>query len=251
MLELAEDCPATANAGPDQVVECTGSTEVTLDGSASAEDGQELTYTWTGDFVGGTASGVSPTVVFEDHGQFTVSLVVTDGAAESSPDTVVIDIRDTRPPVLRVCDVPSKIWPPNGEMVTIEPVVMAVDDCDGFDVDLTLEIATSEPFDDEGDVVIRTPWDFDVRAERRGSGCGRIYYLRWTATDQSGNSATFEDEILVPHDKGWGWFFGWDDDCGCGDDHQDDGEDRHDDHDDDDDDHDDDKHDRKGKHHDD
>jgi len=55
--------PPTANAGPDQTVECTSPSgaNVMLDGSASSDpNGDALTFTWTGSF--GTASDPKPTV---------------------------------------------------------------------------------------------------------------------------------------------------------------------------------------------
>jgi hypothetical protein len=50
------------DAGPDQVVECTGAgcANVTLHGAIFFEPDTPLTYTWTGPF--GTASGLTPTV---------------------------------------------------------------------------------------------------------------------------------------------------------------------------------------------
>lgn len=53
--------PPVADAGPDQVVECTvpGGTAVTLDGTESSDpDDDPLTYLWTGAF--GSASGATP-----------------------------------------------------------------------------------------------------------------------------------------------------------------------------------------------
>ena len=40
------------------------------------------------------------------------------------------------------------------------------------------------------------------RAERSGSGNGRIYTVRITATDTSGNSSYGDVNIIVPHDQG-------------------------------------------------
>lgn len=58
---------------------------MTLDGSGSSDpDGNPLTYTWTGPFVGGTATGVSPTVKFNGGGTFPVTLTVSNGSESTS-----------------------------------------------------------------------------------------------------------------------------------------------------------------------
>ena len=89
-----------ANAGPDQTVEqaSAAGTQVTLDGSGSSDpDGNPLTYRWT--WPGGSATGVKPTVTLP-LGATTVTLIVNDGQADSAPDTVLITVRDTTPPVI-------------------------------------------------------------------------------------------------------------------------------------------------------
>ncbi len=40
-----------------------------------------------------------------------------------------------------------------------------------------------------------------LRAERSGSGDGRIYTITIIATDDSGNTSSADAEIIVPHDK--------------------------------------------------
>lgn len=219
VIEKTLDCAPTANAGTDQVLECAGrTTAVTLDGSLSADpEGATLTYTWTGDFVEGTATGATPTVHFAGHGPHEVILVVNDGFFDSDPDTVAIEIVDTTPPELSVTGLPTEIWPPNHKMVRVTPRVVATDLCDGDDVHVTLVITSNEADDGlgdgttTGDWTIRSPSDFDLRAERSGTGSGRVYSLVWTATDSSGNSTQVAARVGVPHDQGHGGDDGDDD----------------------------------------
>ncbi len=85
-----------ANAGPDQSV-ATGAT-VTLNGSGSMDLlGNSLTYSWSMTTRPGTSAAVlsdptsTVTTFFVDQpGTYTVSLIVNNGSASSSPDTVVI-----------------------------------------------------------------------------------------------------------------------------------------------------------------
>jgi hypothetical protein len=74
------------SAGGPYGADCAGpQTSVTLDGSGSSDpDGNALTYTWTGSFVGGTATGVTPTVKFNGGGTFPVTLTVSNGTVSTS-----------------------------------------------------------------------------------------------------------------------------------------------------------------------
>lgn len=211
VIHKTVDCPPTANAGPDQTVEATGpTTAVTLDGSASSDpEGAALTYTWTGTFDEGTATGSNPVVHFTGLGTFEVTLVVNDGFFDSDPDTVLITLQDTTPPDLTVTGLPTSLWPPNHKLVTLHPTVTATDLVDQS-VDVALVVTSNEPDNGtgdgntSGDIVIRSASDFDLRAERAGPGSGRTYHLVWTATDDSGNQTVVSQDLVIPHDQGHG-----------------------------------------------
>ena len=92
--------PPMADAGGDQVVECTSpaGAMVTLDGAGSSDpDGDPLSYAWSNAF--GMASGVSPTVNLA-LGVHPITLVVNDGQLDSDPDMVMVNVVDTTPPGL-------------------------------------------------------------------------------------------------------------------------------------------------------
>jgi uncharacterized protein YegL len=91
----------TADAGPDQAVDLNGSpnANVTLDGSASQDDGNvsPLTYSWA---EGGTeiATGASPSVSL-GLGTHTITLTVNDGEFTATDD-VVVTVTDPTAPVI-------------------------------------------------------------------------------------------------------------------------------------------------------
>ena len=94
--------PPVADAGPDQIVECTSpaGASVTLDGSASFDpDGDTLTFTWTDELNNVIATGPTPTVSVA-LGTHTFTLTVDDGRGGTDSDTVVITVQDTTPPVI-------------------------------------------------------------------------------------------------------------------------------------------------------
>ncbi len=135
---IAFNEPPVADAGPDQAVECAcnaGGTQVTLDGSGSSDpDGDPLTYTWSGDIAGATATGVNPTVTLEDGcaGTYELTLVVNDGTVDSAPDTVTIIVEDTSAPEL-TCPPDQSFDRLTGEVPKgdVELPTEATDACDG------------------------------------------------------------------------------------------------------------------------
>ena len=92
-----------ANAGPDQTALVTQT--VILDGSASTDiDGDPITYAWS--FVSKPAAStatltnptsVSPTLVIDEPGLYTVRLIVNDGTVDSAQDTVTISTTNSAP----------------------------------------------------------------------------------------------------------------------------------------------------------
>lgn len=93
--------PPICDAGGPYEAECEGeTTSVELDGSGSSDpDCNTITFTWTGPFEGGMATGPNPTVEFSGTGTFNVNLEVNDGSASTMCSTTVT-IEDTTPPTI-------------------------------------------------------------------------------------------------------------------------------------------------------
>jgi hypothetical protein len=202
--------PPVANAGPDQVVECTSpaGAQVTLDGSASFDpDGDPLTFTWTDEMNNVVATGAMPMIIVPE-GTHTFTLTVDDGRGGTDADTVVITVQDTTPPDINavVAD-PDMLWPPNHKMAPVTVTVDATDLCDPNFTCEIVSVTSNEPIDGLGDGdtspdwVITGPLTVDIRAERSGTGTGRIYTITVECTDDSGNSSTATVEVRVPHSR--------------------------------------------------
>ena len=98
-INVIQNLPPVANAGPDQTVEQTAKegANVTLNGAASSDPNNDtLTYSWN--WTGGNATGATATALFPP-GNTTVTLKVSDSQLNST-DTVNIVVRDTTPPLV-------------------------------------------------------------------------------------------------------------------------------------------------------
>jgi hypothetical protein len=198
-----------AHAGPDQIVECTGhqGTPVRLDGSASDLDGEPVTLEWRGSF--GTVTGVQPTVTLP-VGRHEVTLTATDRFGGTSSDVVVIEVVDTRAPEIHgVTATPASLWPPNHKMVPVAVAVDASDVCHATPACQIVSVTSNEPENALGDGNTAPDWRItgpltvELRAERSGTGSGRIYTITVQCTDASGNTSALRDVIVtVPHDQG-------------------------------------------------
>ncbi len=225
-----------ANAGPDQVVDCTNSdgAVVTLNATASFDpDGDELTYEWSvpNGVVLDVPTSPTPTGIFP-IGITTATLTVTDGNGGLDVDDVVVTVVDQTPPEVVCTTSVAAIWPPNHKMIPVMIYVDATDHCTNPE-DLILGLVTvesNEPDDAEGLGDGETTGDVDgqdgftapvdvtdlltynpetasfeglvlLRAERNGEGVGRSYSINTTVIDSSNNIADTSCVVVVPHDR--------------------------------------------------
>lgn len=206
--------PPVADAGSDVTVEQTShaGAEVTLDGSGSYDpDGDSLTYLWA--WIGGSATGVSPSATFP-LGTTTVTLTVDDGMF-SDTDTADITVVDTTAPEITVVGNPIILWPPNHKYHTIHVsdfVLSVTDICDanvGIEDVVITSVSSDEPEEVKGngdgktfdDIVFEDSQTVQLRAERQGKGNGRVYTINFEVTDGSDNTATGSFKVWVPHDQ--------------------------------------------------
>mgnify|MGYP001609359162 FL=1 len=204
----------TADAGSDQTVnEQTG---VTLNGSLSTDpDLDTLHFMWTqtgGPSVSLTgATTVSPTFTAPAVGVGGVNLifqlVVSDGQALSAADTVIVHIQDTNDPPVCALAHPSveSLWPPNHTMVPVG--IMGITDPNDQAVTITFTgVIQDEPVNgvgdgDTGPDAAISGNQILLRAERAGTGNGRVYVVRFTATDEHGSGCNGMVKVSVPRDK--------------------------------------------------
>jgi CSLREA domain-containing protein len=144
------------------------------------------------------------------YGVDTFTYKANDGSDDSNTATVRIMVkRVNQPPICSTATAnPKTIWPPNKDLWVLESVT-GVTDPDGDPVTITITgIFQDEPVGKgkySPDGYILGPNSAKVRAERDGNGDGRVYHIRFTASD--GKSGSCSGEVrgaVVPHDQGGG-----------------------------------------------
>ena len=202
--------PPVANAGPDQIAECTGGA-VTLNGTGSSDidPNDTLSYVWT---EGANTLGTSATInVNLSVGVHTITLTVKDSAGASSQDTVMITVVDNSLPIITLTGQTIVLGSPNHQYETINLtslVASAGDACDPT-VDLSdvviARVTSDEAENGEGDggtdndIVIGPDCkSVQLRAERAGGGNGRVYTITFLVRDTAGNTTTATAQVTVP-----------------------------------------------------
>lgn len=98
---------------------------------------------------------------------------------------------------------PALLWPPNNKFVSVN--IGGVTDADGDPLTLTITaIRQDEPVGKgnsapDGKGVGAS--SAELRAEKLGSGDGRVYHVSFTASDGQGGTCTGEVRVSVPHDQ--------------------------------------------------
>ena len=150
------------------------------------------------------ASGSSATVQLE-LGSHVITLRVTDDKGATAEDEVVINVADTRAPEIEFNQLINVISFPNHSLRLVA-VISASDACDAAP-SLEVSVSSNEPENGTGDGDTSPDWrvistsqgtEVWVRAERAGSGTGRMYTITANAADQSGNQAVSTRRVSVP-----------------------------------------------------
>lgn len=188
----------TANAGPDQRVQCEGRGGgwVVLDGTRSRDaNGLRLSYEWTD--AEGNIIGKTPVIrVLAPLGITAYSLAVGDSTGLSSISETSVTVLDTRPPILWLGVSPKVLIPADNNLVPISVEVAARDHCD-CDAKASIElvsIVSNDPTEDRNDIqgaVYGTDdRTFLLRARLTSEREMRVYTITYRATDAAGNSST-------------------------------------------------------------
>jgi hypothetical protein len=105
---------------------------------------------------------------------------------------------------------PDVLWPPNHQMVPVTVAVYPSSRCSAPLACEILEVSSNEPENGLGDGDTAPDWEIstanpltvNLRAERAGTGGGRVYTVIGECTDAENNDAPWRTTVTVPHDQG-------------------------------------------------
>jgi len=136
-------------------------------------------------------------------GPNTITLTVTDVNSNSAGATAVVTVIDNLPPVItNVTPDKSFLWAPDNKMVPVNIAITSVENCPGTGVTTCQVVGiTSNEIDNDGvaDWEITGNNSVRLRAERWGTGTGRVYTITVRCTDGSGNFSEATTTVLVAH----------------------------------------------------
>ena len=206
---MVPDCPGSSTASPDPCVSqrtalaagAVGLTVLTSTASQWAFAVPVATTTTMSSTTSTTSSTASTT-------QSTTTTTSSTSTTRSTTTTTTIP-GNLPPDCSGAAATPSMLWPPNHQFVTVS--VVGVRDPDGDPVAITITgITQDEPLNGGGsgntcsDATGVGTATASLRAEREGTGDGRVYHINFAADDGRGGRCTGTVTVCVPHDQGHG-----------------------------------------------
>jgi hypothetical protein len=138
----------------------------------------------------------------------TFLLTNAEGQTASCSSTVYVDGDHEPPLVTGIADELPPIWSPNHKMVPVYLDYNTTDNCDQNSISQIFYVYSNEPDNGLGDGDLANDWEIVdnhnvlLRAERSGTGKGRVYYISILSHDNSNNFSVKVITVTVPHDKG-------------------------------------------------
>lgn len=206
-VKIIDTIPPVVNAGPDLTVEqeSHAGTQVTLYGNATDICSTQFNFAWSENgVILGTQQNLTYTFNLGTH---IVTLNATDVSGNIGSDNVTVKVIDTTPPQINATVTPDTLWPPNHKYVEVKVNVMTFDICDPSPKITLVSVTSNEPDNGLGDgnttndIMIINNFTFNLRAERSGTGSGRIYIITYKVTDASGNYVMTSVTVEVPHNQ--------------------------------------------------
>lgn len=199
VLVVQDVTPPVLTLPASQTVEATSPAGATATFAATAVDNVDGPVPVTFSPASGSTFPLGPT---------TVTVTATDAAGNAATGTFTITVVDTTAPVFASLTASTtSLWPANHKMVAVTLTATASDTASGPVTFKILSATSSEPDNGLGDgdtaddIAITGAMTLNLRAERSGSGPGRVYTITVEARDAAGNTSTQTVTVSVPHSK--------------------------------------------------
>ena len=133
--------------------------------------------------------------------------VTASSGATASTCSFTVQVNDAQPPsVSAVTASPSVINDNNHKMVDVTLSYTSTDNSGNANV-CSVAVTSNEPVNEPGDGNTGPDWQvvdanhIRLRAERSGTGTGRVYTITVTCVDAAGNATSSSTQVTVPHDS--------------------------------------------------
>ncbi len=187
---------------PDTLVACAGPEGVVLNFDVSAADDCDPAPVVTADPPSGSTFPVGVTAVTVNG---------TDAFGNTSTCTFNVTVEEAEPPVISQATAsPNELWPPNHKWRSVAIHIDAESECDGELTQRIVAVTSNESDNGNGDGNTSPDWiisgngSVQLRAERSGTGSGRVYTVHYEIEDDFGNLMEGTVDVVVPHDRGNG-----------------------------------------------
>ena len=145
---------------------------------------------------------------YNEQGTYTVTWTYNDGNGNPTSQQQTVIVQDTTQPIIENLTVtPNILWPPNHKMVPVSIELTVSDNCDVSTFGRIISVNSNESVNGLGDGDTDPDWEItgdltlNLRAERSGTGSGRVYTITVECTDAVGNKTIGTVTVTVPHDK--------------------------------------------------
>ena len=199
----------TVNDGTPPVITLNGANPLTVECHTSFVDPGATASDSCAGSVPVTASG---TVNVNVPGTYTITYTAQDAVGnQATPVTRTVQVVDSTAPVITLNSQTISLWPPNHSYHTIsvtDLVSSVTDSCNtslGIGSVVISQVTSDEIENGDGDgntlndiVIAANCKSVQLRAERDGSGNGRVYTIKLRVTDANGNTGTATARVTVP-----------------------------------------------------
>lgn len=210
-----KDVVFTVQDTTDPVIDCPDNIETTTDpgacsavvnpGTATATDNCDSSPT-----IVGTRSDNQPLNAPYPTGTTTITWTATDDAGNSSECEQTVTVTDDEAPTITITSQTLTMWPPNHKYKTFlmsDLVTGVSDNCSTLNIGnvVIASVSSDEPENAGGDgntnddiVIAADCKSIQLRAERAGSGDGRVYTINVLVKDEAGNVGAASIKVRVP-----------------------------------------------------